>query len=629
MWAGLCGARPRRANGCRARHGQHEGASRTGRRNRVVTPSTPRLQRLSAAIFHAARAFGQRHRTVRRLLRPVAIPLLRRLDPTSAAARLAGYRNWAARYDTPTEADRTAIRADIARMTDPPAISVVMPVYNTPAALLRAAIGSVQAQLYPHWQLCIADDASSAPHVAKMLAEAARADARIVWTRRTRNGHIAAATNTAIGLATGAWVALMDHDDVLPEHALYAVAREILHHPDAAIIYTDEDKIDARGRRSDPYFKPDFDPELLLGQNLISHLGIYRRTLLAEIGGVREGLEGSQDHDLALRAWAACGDAAIRHIPAVLYHWRQDAGGATFSERALERCTAASRRAVTDVLQRRGRDATVEAAPLAPVHHRIRWKLPEPPPLVSVILMRAPDPAPLLGSTAYPHIETLVAGGAVPFGDPRIRVLSQPATPGAWPQRAAAAARGTVLLFLDGWLCPLTPDWLHELVAQALRPEIGAVGGKLLGPTGRVSEAGLVLGLDTGATPFLSGAARRDPGPAGALALARSVAAVSAACLATRREVLATAGGLDPTAPDPDTAAIRYCLRVRNRGLRVVCTPFAELYWPHGARAFPHGSVEPAGTEDPYYNSNYARANGDARLAWPPARPAWRTAGSG
>ncbi|MBH0619594.1 glycosyltransferase, partial [Salmonella enterica] len=174
--------------------------------------------------------------------------------------------------------------------------------YNPEVRFLRAAVASVQAQLYPDWELCIADDASPDPAVRDALQDMAEADPRIRLVLRPANGHISAASNSALALATGAFVALMDHDDVLPEHALFEVAAALEADPDLDVIYSDEDHIDADGRRSNPYFKSDFNPDLLIGHNLVSHLGVYRRALLERIGGFRLGFEGSQDYDLALRA---------------------------------------------------------------------------------------------------------------------------------------------------------------------------------------------------------------------------------------------------------------------------------------------------------------------------------------
>ena len=197
-----------------------------------------------------------------------------------------------------------------------------MPVYDTPAEFLRAAIDFVRNQLYSNWELCIADDCSREAYVAEILAEYEALDIRIKVARRESNGHISAACNTALAMATGEWVACLDHDDILAEHALALVVAALAEHPEAGIVYSDEDKLDSSGVRQDPYFKPDFDPLLLIGQNCLNHLCLYRRNLVCQVGGYREGYEGSQDWDLALRVSEGMAPQQVVHIPHVLYHWR-------------------------------------------------------------------------------------------------------------------------------------------------------------------------------------------------------------------------------------------------------------------------------------------------------------------
>jgi hypothetical protein len=287
------------------------------------------------------------------------------------------YIEWTKLHDKWDDQARSTIRAHIACLPIRPQISVVMPVYKTPEKYLRASIESVRSQLWTEWQLCIADDASNSPHVERVLASYSN-DPRIQIIRRDKNGNISAATNSALKLATYDWVALLDHDDLLPEHALYRVALEILAHPEAQIIYSDEDKIDKNGFRYDPYFKPDFDEDLLLGQNMISHLGVYRRDLLKKLNGFREGYEGSQDHDLALRAISIVGPKVVRHIPIVLYHWRQIRTSSSFSNRNLNKCVQNSRKAVRDYLSSKGIDAKVGAAPLVQFCNKVSYTLPQP-----------------------------------------------------------------------------------------------------------------------------------------------------------------------------------------------------------------------------------------------------------
>ncbi len=242
-----------------------------------------------------------------------------------------GYKDWVALFDTLAADDIAAINAHIAAMKAPPLISVVMPVYDPDPGHLAAAIDSVLGQLYPHWELCIADDASTDPAIRRLLGVYAARDPRIRIVTRAVNGHISAASNSALELATGDYVALLDHDDLLPAHALYRVAADIEAHGPADLIYSDEDKIDDDGRRHDPHFKSDWNPELFLAQNMVSHLGVYRTELVRAAGGFRLGFEGSQDWDLALRVAELSGPDRIRHIPHILYHWRVYTGSGSFS----------------------------------------------------------------------------------------------------------------------------------------------------------------------------------------------------------------------------------------------------------------------------------------------------------
>ncbi|HTR16877.1 MAG TPA: glycosyltransferase [Acetobacteraceae bacterium] len=544
-----------------------------------------------------------------------------------AARRQAAWAEACARWisqDTLTDAGRRALRQRIADLPRRPLISVLMPVFNPPPALLREAIASIRRQLYPDWELCIADDASTAPAIGEILRAAASEDPRIRVTFRPANGHIAACTNTALAMAQGELVALLDHDDVLAEHALARVAAEYAAHPDAELIYSDEDKLDAAGERADPYFKPGFDPELLRGQNMVNHLAVYRRALLDRLGGLRPGFEGSQDHDLALRAVAASDPARIRHIPAVLYHWRQTAD--SFSAGARDRCAEAARRAIAAAVP----DATVTANPLAPHWARVVPPLPRPAPLVSVVIpLRAGAwPRRLLRDlrhrTAYAPMEIILVqaaaaadqatprDGARRHPPPGFRLLHPPgaASRTALLNHGAAAARGEILLLLDSQARIIAPDWLEVLVRQALRPEIGAVGAKLLRRDGRVAEAGLWLDPVSVVRNPYEGWPGDAPGYFGHLLLERSVSAVSAACLAISRETFMALGGFDAVSLPDAYADTDFCLRLGARGLPTLWTPFARLALSGTVR---HNADEAAAT--------HMRTRWGDRLAADPYRP--------
>jgi GT2 family glycosyltransferase len=503
------------------------------------------------------------------------------------------YRSWIDLYDRIDAVRRRAIMADIARMPDPPLISVVMPVFNPSPEHLLAAINSVQDQLYPWWELCIGDDASTDAAIAGILFEATERDHRIKLVRREENGHISAASNSALSLATGPFVALLDHDDMLPPHALHEVAARIVAQPGLDIIYSDEDHIDDGGNRSHPYFKPDWNPELMLGQNLISHFGVYRRSLIERIGGFRAGFEGSQDYDLALRMVAETQADRIAHIPRVLYHWRQNGSDRTFSEGSHDRCVENGRRAVVEFVRKSEQGARVEPAPLASVWTRVVYPVPVPAPLVSVIVS-GPCSADVLVAcieglvhrTDYPSLEILI-----PVDDAEEVGLHELLAQRVRCDRdfseineAVQAAQGSLVLMLDPHLEPQNAGWLREMVSHAVRPGVGAVGAKLLSPAGTVQHAGIVVGgRDIAFMPF-AGRQRTQAGYFGHLQLARDVTAVSSACMMVNRQAFLCSGGRDQALSFAAFGDVDLCLKFSGLGYRTIWTPYAELAIREGTR---------------------------------------------
>ena len=511
----------------------------------------------------------------------------------------AEYRDWILAHDTLSDGDRAAITDQIARMSNSPTISVVLPAYATPAPLIKAAIASVQAQLYPHWELCIADDGSPGEALWTLLEDEARRDARIRIVRRAVNGQIAAATNSALGLATGDFVAFMDHDDLLTEHALYHVAATLERYPDAGLIYSDEDKIDERGRRSQPYFKTEWNAELMLGQNMVNHLAVYRRSLVEDLGGVREGFEGAQDHDLALRAVESIGPTHIHHIPWVLYHWRWRGRQGSFSRRWAQLCADAARRAVAEHLARKDQTgASVSNQPGAAGWLRVQRALPAPPPLVSIIVptrdrldLLARCAEGVLHGTDYDPLELIIVdnGSVEPEtlahfeelkADPRVRILPAPGpfNFSALMNGAVAEARGEIILLLNNDISMIRSDWLSEMVSHAVQPNVGAVGARLLYPDGTIQHAGVVLGTGGVAGHLHVGAPGEYSGYQGHLKLARNVSAVTAACLAMRRSVWEEVGGMDAEHLTVAFNDVDLCLKIRAADYEIVWTPFAELY---------------------------------------------------
>ena len=471
---------------------------------------------------------------------------------------------------------------------------------------------------------------------------------------RDTNGHISAASNSALALATGSFVALLDHDDLLSPRALYEVAVRIAGQPGADILYSDEDHIDDTGRRSHPYFKPDWNPELMLAQNLINHLGVYRRDLVQRLGGLRIGLEGSQDYDLALRVVAETTPDRIVHIPRVLYHWRQRSRTQSFSEQALERCADNGRRAVLEFLAPHIPGVRVEPAPSVPAWNRVVYPVPTPEPLVSVIIptrnhaeMLARTTDGLLGRTDYPSLEVLIVdnGSDEPAAlalletlsrDRRVRVLRSPGpfNYSALNNEAVRQATGELLLLLNNDIDVIEPDWLRELVSHAIRPGIGAVGAKLLYPNGLIQHAGITGGVLGVAGHQYLNKPRGDRGYAGHLKLTRNVMAVTGACLMLSRSSYLEAGGLNEAALPVAFNDVDLCLRLMEKGYRNLWTPYAELHHFESASRGADETREKAARfrseiaymrqrwghqldHDPYWNPNLALAN-EITLAFPP-----------
>jgi glycosyltransferase involved in cell wall biosynthesis len=538
-------------------------------------------------------------------------------------------------------------------MTNPPLISVVMPVYEAPDGYLRAAIDSVLQQLYPHWELCIADDASASPHIRRILEYYRASDPRIKVCYRSENGHISAATNSALALAEGSFVALLDHDDALPEYALYLVAALLDADSEVDLIYSDEDRIDADGRRFSPYFKSDWNPDLMLSQNMFCHLGVYRRSLIEKIGGFRCGYEGSQDYDLVLRAQNHTTPDRIRHIPHILYHWRAIPSSTALCPETKHYALGRARQAIADHLIERGIAGEVLASP-HPAFNRVRYALPESVPRVTIVistrnrvdLMRTCIEG-LLRRTDYPDLEILIVdhqgaeqAALADLGwlveDSRIRVLSRKAqfNYSAANNFAAASATGSLLCLLDDSVEVIAGDWLKEMVSHALRPGIGAVGALLYYPDGRILHGGIVLGIGGIAGYAHHGLSRGDFGYFGRAAVQQNVSAV-AACLVMKKTVFDQVKGFNEIELSGAFNDIDLCLRIREAGYLIAWTPHAELC--QRERALGTLDTDPDITErlnleagyirirwnnildhDPYYNPNLRLDDATFELAFPP-----------
>ena len=562
------------------------------------------------------------------------------------------YQTWIELYDTLDVQAIERIQAEIASFEKCPKISVVMPVYNAPLEFLKQAIESVQAQLYPHWELCIADDASTDAGVRPMLESFAKADPRIKVVFRPQNGHISAASNSALELASGDFVALLDNDDLLPAHALYHVAKVIIANPEAALIYSDEDKINTAGLRYNPYFKCELNYELLLAQNMICHLGVYRRALLEKIGGFREGFEGAQDYDLTLRVLEKVQPEQVVHISKVLYHWRAIPGSTALAADEKNYAALAARKAIQEHLQRTGRGGTVTEAPEAPSLNRVRYALPANLPLVSIIIPTR-DHAEILGvclesilkKTSYPHFEIIVVDNGSVEQETQLLLARQPQakvrvvrddSPFNYSRLnnlAVKAAKGDVVCLMNNDIEVLTPDWLEEMLSFALQDDIGCVGARLWYPgEGGLQHGGVVLGLGGIAGHSHKYLPRHHSGYFGRAVLHQSFSAVTAACLVIRREIWEQVEGLDESFAIAFND-VDFCLRVRDAGYRNVWTPYAEMIHheslsrgqednPEKVARF-HGEIQrmeqrwgAALLNDPAYSPNLTHDHEDFSMSW-------------
>lgn len=562
------------------------------------------------------------------------------------------YAEWVRNHDTLTPATIDRMRAQVQTLERRPLVSLILPVYETPERWLRRCLDSVLAQIYPDWELCIADDASPSPHVRRVLDEYRARDGRIRVHYRDRNGHISAASNSALELARGDYVALLDHDDELRPHALLEMVKAFAANPQWRMAYSDEDKIDEQGRRFSPYFKPDWNYELFLAQNCVCHLAMFETALVREVGGFRAGLEGAQDWDLVLRCVERLGDGAIGHVPKVLYHWRAIGGSTAMGVDQKGYAAQAGRRAVAEHLARIGCDARVELN--AHGHVDVRRALPATPPRVSLIIPTR-DKVELLrmcvGSilerTDYPDYEILVVDNQSSEAstleyfseiqaDPRVRVLryDAPFNYSAINNFAAEHASGQVLGLVNNDIEVISRDWLREMVSHAVRPGIGAVGALLFYPDDTIQHAGVILGIGGVAGHVYTGLPRGSAGQCGRALLTQEMSAVTAACLVVRKDVFDRVGGLDEKLGVAFND-IDFCLRVGSTGLRNLWTPHAMLYHHEsasrgyedtpeklarfkGEMGFMQARWGAALTRDPAYNPNLSLDSSHFDLAFPP-----------
>ncbi|MBW4691427.1 MAG: glycosyltransferase family 2 protein [Lyngbya sp. HA4199-MV5] len=556
------------------------------------------------------------------------------------------YQKWIAR-DRLTKTDLAAAQRAIEQWSLRPTFSIVMPVYNVEARWLEKAIQSVQNQLYPDWELCLADDASPKPHIKRILTHYSKLDSRIKVVFRPKNGQIVAASNTALELATGDYIALLDHDDELAINALFENAKLINEHPDADFIYSDEDKMDTRGRRIDPFFKPDWSPDYFHACMYTCHLAVYRTNLVRAIGGFRAGFDGAQDYDLVLRV--AEKTQNIYHIPKILYHWRVIPASVTANgEEAKPWAYDAARRALEEMLARSPYPGVVETVVDRPGFWRVRRHIIGAP-LISIIIPSAGKGTTtpegdfiavencirrLQERSTYRKFEVvLVDGYDIPDetlakimppsegpAEPMIRLVrcQEPFNFAHRINQGAAHANGEFLLLLNDDTEVITPDWLESMLEFAQQKEVGAVGAKLLYPDGKIQHGGVMV-LDGNPGHAYHRFDQDHPGYYCSNLVNRNYLAVTAACLMLRRDIFQQVGGMDEIFP-LNYNDVDLCLKVHQAGYRNVVVPYAQLIHYESLSRQP--GLQPKEWEtlnkkwqdyfkqlngDPYYNPNLSQ----------------------
>ncbi len=521
-----------------------------------------------------------------------------------------------------------------------PKISIIVPVFNTDKNMLCSMLESVLAQTYDNWELCIVDGNSSAPHVKEILSNYSKKDGRIKVSFLNQNYNIAGNSAKALEMATGEFVALLDHDDELSPFALYEVVSVLNKSKDIDVIYSDEDKISPTGKRCQPFFKPGWSPDMVMSVNYICHLLVIRRSLLEKIGGFRKGYDGAQDYDIVLRCTYET--SKIAHIPKILYHWRMHSESTSQNIYTKSYAHESGQKALKEYLSKMGIEADLEMG-AGITNYRIKYKFNSYPKVSIIIPFK--DKYELLkrciksiiNRSSYKNYELILVSNnsteksligylekikQIPF----IKIIeyNESFNYSKINNYAVKYSDGDVLLFLNNDTEIISEDWLESMLGHVLRKEIGAVGCKLLYPDNTIQHAGVIIGL----TGFAGHVFRGLPEDAytyfGSVDFVRNYLAVTGACMMIRREVFNEIGGFDERFILCGSD-VEICLRLIEKGYRILYTPFAKLYH-HEAKT--RGNYIPTidfklsskvyekylSNGDPYYNPNLTLLKTDCSL---------------
>lgn len=548
------------------------------------------------------------------------------------------YATWLGLYERPPASE--VVSREIAAWADPPRFALVLSCEDARVSSFAASLRAVRDQIYPHWHLVVAYVGKA--HNRTALADAS-ADPRVTVLYEA-SPNIGEAVNRALARLDGDWLIVLDPGDVLAPDALFALARAATADRNAKLLYSDEDVLDQDGHRSDPAFKPDWNPDFFLARGGFGRVAAYDLARVRALGGVKPSYEGAQMFDLALRVVEGLPAHAIHHVPRVLCH-RRGPPPPTNTDRTLA--------ALREHLGRIG----VAADAVVDEHggYRILYALPVPPPLVTIIIptrnglaLLSRCLASILDKTTYPAFEILVVDNDSDDAetlaylqkmesDPRVRVVrdARPFDYAALNNAAARLARGTILALVNNDIEVISPDWLDEMVSLAVRPDTGAVGAALWYPDDRLQHGGIVLGIGGVAGHAFRFLRRGERGALDRAVLRQGLSAVTAACLVVRKELYDAVGGLDEANLKIAYNDVDFCLRLGERGYRNVWTPYAALYHHESAtRGLEDDPVKLARfraefgymqrrwgallANDPAYNRNLTLEREDFSLAWPP-----------
>ena len=573
------------------------------------------------------------YRLPERLIKVIWKKLFRRNAGESATAP-SEYHKWLEHHRaTPRDLDR--MRQEALAFVYQPLVSIITPVFNTPLRWLRECIESVLTQTYENCELILIDDHSTDPETLRCLTELAASDSRIILAKDEKRRGISAASNRGLALAKGDWAGFLDHDDLLEPDALFQNVKWLQDHPDADLIYSDEDKLTEQGFDS-PIFKPDWSPDYFLSCNYVCHFTLIRRELIKQVGGFRSKFDGAQDYDLFLRVIEQTN--RIDHIPRVLYHWRRTLTSTADNVQCKPGMLQAGRLALEGHLERKQQAGHV-TVDWRTYLYWVKRELTEAKKISIIIPVR--DRVDLLAhcidsltrKTIYAPYEIIVVDNDSQSEDARAyfshfkhRLLhySGPFNLSALNNFAVKQTDSPWLLFLSYHTEVLDADWMTTMAEHVQRPEVGAVGPRLLYPDDTVQHAGIVVGVGGIAEYAFRGSPAEVPGVCRQLQATRNYSAVTGACLLTRRDVFEEVGGFDEECLPVHFNDVDLCLKMRRAGYSIVYTPFARLY--HHESRVRSQPVEPLEANpmrerwtqvlerDPYYNPNLSRERADFSL---------------